>query len=854
MAEAKSVVNIEVNAEQFNDFIEKFMKYTALLDSLPGQWERVNDEVGNSGESMDTLSQSSAGMDETLRDAAQRAQAMREAMEKALQASEGIHRNTKDTATAHDDVRGAIADTDNATRSLANSAREFSMHMRTGFGAIAEGGLGIEGITKVLQDITYKGKNPLIGAAVGGIAGGLAGGLGTTLGLVAMGNSAVNVQSQARQLGLRGGQLDAFRMDYGRYGDAQGLLEASADGQSDLSKMPQLQMATGKSIAELQQMSPDEISRELMHAADKWWNSTPPELRNAQGFQASGLSAFMTFQDARGYGQMTNQEFDEANKNYAKDSKDFDVSDNANDAAYRAHREMERGKTLFARGMANHGEDVYNDFAKSVAKLNDGMKMLMDKGILSPGTLIAAGTALGTLMGAANGASSALNHIGMMPGWGKPGGGNGSGPRGGGEGEGGEGTGEGAGEGAAAAEEGVGRSLLPSFGDIALSAIGGRVLNWGFGKAGVNSVQTDDAQDAMNWKQATFLEKLEDSPGRAVEFLGGDVFGMDSIASRAKQERIEKDSEYLKEQGRFVDVHAKDAAKAAPKAPAKAAPAIQLPPHPSVVAKVIKALQPISSADAAQMSPWFDSNSALDTMKASQYAFPDRQTELYYQAYLPKFVGQGFDKFLFQGEGAYNVFNHKKGHRRGIGRFDPDKMTLAQIEEDQEHGDMLAVGHYQFIPQYDKKTKTYHSRLRDLARHAGISDNAVFNKDVQNRLGFEIIKEDDKTFYKLITGQIQPTIENEIRALIEISRTWASVPAGRGTKTARGLTADGEMSYWAGEQGNKAAKGWNDKRFIAEAIRPLEVKVVVVDNTRNGISVKPSQNVALATNAAAATA
>lgn len=366
----KNVINIEVNEEQFKDFYERYQRYQEMLGEAPEKWREFNNGIADSSESMDALSESSVGVDQYVRDMAEKSAALSESMEKAFKASSGIHSHTlsmldatRGTTVAHGELQGMIAMTSRSTTEMAQAAKSFSMFMRSGFSTLAAGGEGLDGLIEKL------GK---LGGPLGMLLGALAAGtIGAGLAITKLGKSAVDVQSQARQLGLRGGQLDSYRMNFSRYGDAQGLLENATDAQSDLEKLPQLQMATGKSMAQIQAMSPDELSIELMHAADKWWNSTPASMRNAQTFQASGLAGVMTFAQARGYGQMTNEEFDEAKQNHQTDQKDFDVSDKAADAAYKANREMDRTAMLFKRGVANDSEKLYPVVETGIKGLND---------------------------------------------------------------------------------------------------------------------------------------------------------------------------------------------------------------------------------------------------------------------------------------------------------------------------------------------------------------------------------------------------------------------------------------------------------------------------------------------------
>jgi predicted chitinase len=68
---------------------------------------------------------------------------------------------------------------------------------------------------------------------------------------------------------------------------------------------------------------------------------------------------------------------------------------------------------------------------------------------------------------------------------------------------------------------------------------------------GASKELTDEmtAQDSANWARATFWEKLQSGAARGIE-KAGDIFGLNKLAERAKVDRIQAETEYLRNKGR----------------------------------------------------------------------------------------------------------------------------------------------------------------------------------------------------------------------------------------------------------------------------------------------------------------
>lgn len=90
------------------------------------------------------------------------------------------------------------------------------------------------------------------------------------------------------------------------------------------------------------------------------------------------------------------------------------------------------------------------------------------------------------------------------------------------------------------------------FAGPALLAYGAaNAIDYAAGKYGIgkdvegNDIQIDEEADESNWRKMSAWEKLQSGAARGVEHLGSSV-GLDNMARQAEQERIAKESDYLK--------------------------------------------------------------------------------------------------------------------------------------------------------------------------------------------------------------------------------------------------------------------------------------------------------------------
>lgn len=316
----KPIINIDINSEQFKAFYELFQQYAEQVEEMPDDWKRIEAATGRAGGTMADFEKVSDHSREALMSMAIQADAIGKAVAGAL--------------ASHKDLLSTLRESNDQMGKLSAKAQKLNAGMFGGVGSLA-GGNGIEAATSLASAI------PALGKVVAAL--GLA-----TLAMKKLGDDAVANQRDARGIGLNSGQTQAFDLDFGRYIDPS-ILNRAATGQSDMSKVAYAQMAAQMNgISQVQAASPDQLAIRMMQHAHDWWKNTPAAMRNQQTLVGTGLDKFMSFEDVRRLGAMSDNEFSQAKADYAKNAKQFSVSDKSVNDWYRMSRGIDE-KTIQAK-------------------------------------------------------------------------------------------------------------------------------------------------------------------------------------------------------------------------------------------------------------------------------------------------------------------------------------------------------------------------------------------------------------------------------------------------------------------------------------------------------------------------
>lgn len=316
----KPVIEIEVGDAQFRQFYELFQRYAAEVEEMPDDWKKVAGATRDAGNAVVDLEKSSGGANQQIAMMAMQAAAMGKAFGSMVESQ------TKFNAS--------LRESNEQMGRMTALAQKFG---GGAFGVAAHlaGGSGIAAVETAVS--TLGNLLPGFGKVAAIIAG-----IGTAA-LAAgkkLGDDAVSQQREARRVGVTSGQLQSFDLNFGRYADSA-ILNRAADAQSDMRMLPYAMMATGQSISQIQGEGADQVSIAMMQRAHDWWNKTPASMRNQQTLTATGLDKFMSFEDVRGLGAMSDDEFAKAKSNYSLNAKQFSVSDQSVDKWYGMSRGLD---------------------------------------------------------------------------------------------------------------------------------------------------------------------------------------------------------------------------------------------------------------------------------------------------------------------------------------------------------------------------------------------------------------------------------------------------------------------------------------------------------------------------------
>lgn len=339
---AKSVVEIDVQDEKFQSFLEKFGEYQKALEELPEQWRGVAQGVGDST--------------------------------KETEKAQGI---TEAVAKAFNDGVAAIA-------SLNDGLDRLNGHLDKANKTQAELNKKTSGASKFLKQAT-KDARSLAGhikdattsllswGSVLGLFSGLAG-AGGLWGLNRLAANAASQRFTSSGLGTTAGGLNASAINYQKVlGNPVGTLGAIRDAQLDLSKRWQFQ-AMG---IEKPDQDPAKLLPEMIRSARDIF------VRNGstqQGAEAYGLTNYFSLDDLNRFKNMSDAEIDAMTKQAQKDSQRLQLTDQQLKQWQDFNIQLDRSSVsignTFIRGLA--------PLAPQLGKLSDAFSGAVETVLKSP--------------------------------------------------------------------------------------------------------------------------------------------------------------------------------------------------------------------------------------------------------------------------------------------------------------------------------------------------------------------------------------------------------------------------------------------------------------------------------------
>ncbi|EMA5186395.1 hypothetical protein U3D69_002704 [Salmonella enterica] len=339
---AKSVVEIDVQDEKFQSFLEKFNEYQKALSELPEQWRGAVHGLGEAAKETERVRDGTEGITKAFADGVAALSSVNDGLDRL---NGNLEKATKTQAEFNKKSGGAR----NFLNKASKDAKSLAGHIK-------------DATTSLLSWGTVLG-------LFSGLAG--AGGL---WGLNHLAGNASAQRFTAMGLGTTAGGLNSTAVNFQKaLGNPVGTLGAIRDAQLDLSKRWQFR-AMGVDNPD---RDPAELLPEMIKAARDIF------VRNGstqQGAEAYGLTNYFTLDDLNRFKKMSDEEIDAMAKQAQQDTRRLQLTDQQLRQWQDFNIQLDRSKVsignTFIRGLA--------PLAPELGKLSDAFSGAIETVLKSP--------------------------------------------------------------------------------------------------------------------------------------------------------------------------------------------------------------------------------------------------------------------------------------------------------------------------------------------------------------------------------------------------------------------------------------------------------------------------------------
>ncbi len=339
---AKSIVEIDVQDEKFQSFLEKFNEYQKALGELPEQWRGAVHGLGEAAKETERVRDGTEGITKAFADGVAALASVNDGLDRL---NGNLEKATK-TQTEFNKKSGGAR---NFLNKASKDAKSLAGHIK-------------DATTSMLSWGTVLG-------LFSGLAG--AGGL---WGLNHLAGNASAQRFTAMGLGTTAGGLNSTAVDFQKaLGNPVGTLGAIRDAQLDLSKRWQFR-AMGVDNPD---RDPAELLPEMIKAARDIF------VRNGstqQGAEAYGLTNYFTLDDLNRFKKMSDEEIDAMAKQAQQDTRRLQLTDQQLRQWQDFNIQLDRSKVsignTFIRGLA--------PLAPELGKLSDAFSGAIETVLKSP--------------------------------------------------------------------------------------------------------------------------------------------------------------------------------------------------------------------------------------------------------------------------------------------------------------------------------------------------------------------------------------------------------------------------------------------------------------------------------------
>lgn len=339
---AKSIVEIDVQDEKFQSFLEKFNEYQKALSELPEQWRGAVHGLGEAAKETERVRDGTEGITKAFADGVAALASVNDGLDRL---NGNLEKATKNQTEFNKKSGGAR----NFLNKASKDAKSLAGHIK-------------DATTSLLSWGTVLG-------LFSGLAG--AGGL---WGLNHLAGNASAQRFTAMGLGTTAGGLNSTAVDFQKaLGNPVGTLGAIRDAQLDLSKRWQFR-AMGVDNPD---RDPAELLPEMIKAARDIF------VRNGstqQGAEAYGLTNYFTLDDLNRFKKMSDEEIDAMAKQAQQDTRRLQLTDQQLRQWQDFNIQLDRSKVsignTFIRGLA--------PLAPELGKLSDAFSGAIETVLKSP--------------------------------------------------------------------------------------------------------------------------------------------------------------------------------------------------------------------------------------------------------------------------------------------------------------------------------------------------------------------------------------------------------------------------------------------------------------------------------------
>lgn len=339
---AKSIIEIDVNDDKFQSFMEKFNEYQAALKDLPRDWQGAADGIVNTGKETNKATTEAESLTKAFNDGAKAILSINSGIDRLNVNLEKAGKNQGDFSRHAGNAKGFLNAATKDAKSLAGHIKDATTSL-----------------------LAWSGIVGLFTGVMG--AGGL-------FGINRLASVASSQRFTSLGLGTSIGALDSTAINYQRaLSNPTGTLGAIRDAQMDLSKRWQFS-AMGINNPD---RSPDQLLPQMIRNARDIFVQNGSTL---QGAQAHGLTNFFSLDDLNRFKNMSEAELDAMDKRAQRDARMLQITDQQakqwQDFNVQLDYSNQSIRNTFIRGLA--------PLTPALTKLSDSLSVAIDTVLKSP--------------------------------------------------------------------------------------------------------------------------------------------------------------------------------------------------------------------------------------------------------------------------------------------------------------------------------------------------------------------------------------------------------------------------------------------------------------------------------------